>query len=529
MSSTTPPPDRDEPAGPSPDATPVSQDTAGTVNTARATVAARTGAEDAGHPPAREEHGQQHGERSQTPHDGAPGTRPPRGALDRFFGIRAQGSTVPIEMRAGLTTFLTMSYVIFVHPNVLGAAIDVGPTTIVQLLMVTCIAAMFGSLAMGLIARYPFAQAPGMGLNAFFSYTVVLGMGVAWQTALGAVFISGVLFVVLSVLGARRAIVQAIPMGLKLAITAGIGSFLALLGLRSAGIVVANEATLVGLGDLAAPTAWLAVIGLILTAVLMQLKVTGAILWGILTTSVVAIATRVAVYAGGPDGSLQAFPGFGDGVVALPVWPGDLVGQMDLGAALGLGLLSVVFTFFFVDFFDATGTLTGLSQRAGYLDEHGNMPRAKTVFSMDGLAAMFGAFMGTSTTTAYVESASGIEEGGRTGLTATVTGLLFGAAMFLWPLAAAIPGAATAPALILVGALMMDGIKHVEWEEVAEGVPAFLTIIVMPLTFSIANGVSIGIISYCAIKMFIGRWRDVHPVLYVVAALLLARYVFLGS
>ncbi len=463
----------------------------------------------------------------------APGQQAPRGApqgvLDRYFGITAAGSTIPVELRAGLTTFLTMSYIIFVNPSVLGNAIDVGPTTFVQLLSATCIAALAGSLFMGLIARYPFAQAPGMGLNAFFAFTVVLGMGVAWQTALGAVFISGVLFVVLSVIGARRAIVQAIPMGLKLAITAGIGCFLALLGLRSAGIVVANEATLVGLGDLSAPTAWLAVIGLVLTAVLMQLRVKGAILWGILATSLLAIVTRVAVYAGGADGASQAFPGFTDGLVGAPVWPSDLVGQMDIGSALGLGLLSVVFTFFFVDFFDATGTLTGLSQRAGYLDEKGDMPRAKTVFSMDGLAAMFGAFMGTSTTTAYVESASGIEEGGRTGLTATVTGLLFGAALFIWPLASAIPGAATAPALILVGALMMDGIRHIEWDEVAEGVPAFLTIIVMPLTFSIANGVSMGIIAYCAIKALTGRWRAVHPVLYVVALLLLARYVWLGA
>jgi AGZA family xanthine/uracil permease-like MFS transporter len=467
-------------------------------------------------------------------HAGGDGGRPaaggePKNAMDRYFGITASGSTVPIELRAGLTTFLTMSYIIFVNPQVLGAAIDVGPTTFVQLLSVTCIAAMVGTLLMGLVARYPFAQAPGMGLNAFFAFTVVLGMGVEWQTALGAVFISGILFVVLSVIGARRAIVQAIPMGLKLAITAGIGTFLALLGLRSAGIVVANEATLVGLGDLGAPTAWIAIIGLIVTAVLLQLKVKGAILWGILASSLLAIVTRVEVYAGGPDGALQAFPGFTDGIVGAPVWPGDLVGQMDLVGALGLGLLSVVFTFFFVDFFDATGTLTGLSQRAGYLDEKGDMPRAKTVFSMDGLAAMFGALMGTSTTTAYVESASGIEEGGRTGLTATVTGLLFGLALFIWPLAGAIPGAATAPALILIGALMMDGIRHIDWDQVSEGVPAFLTIIVMPLTFSIANGVSMGIISYCAIKVLTGRGKDVHWALYIVAALLLARYIWLDA
>lgn len=448
------------------------------------------------------------------------------GVLDRYFGITENGSTIPREIRAGLTTFLTMSYIIFVNPSVLSAAIDV-PNNVVQLIMVTCLAAMIGTLLMGVVARYPFAQAPGMGLNAFFSFTVVLGMGVPWQTALGAVFVSGILFVVLSVLGIRRLIVQAIPLSLKMAITAGIGCFLALLGLRSAGIVVPNEATLVGLGDLTAPTAWLAAFGLVITAVLMVRRVTGAILIGIVATALLAIITRAPVYEGA-DGAMQAFGGL-NGVVAAPIWPGDLVGQLDIMGALGLGLLSVVFTFFFVDFFDATGTLTGLAHRSGYLDEKGDMPRARTVFSMDGLAAMVGAFLGTSTTTAFVESASGIEEGGRTGLTATVTGLLFGAAMFLWPLAAAVPGAATAPALILVGALMMQGIKSIAWDDMAEAVPAFLTIVLMPLTFSIANGVSIGIISYCAIKLLSGKAREAHWLFYVLGLLLVARYIFLAE
>ncbi|WP_202879725.1 NCS2 family permease [Ornithinimicrobium pratense] len=461
------------------------------------------------------------------PHDPGPGTGA-TGLLDRYFGITAVGSTIPRELRAGLTTFLTMSYIIFVNPSVLSAAIDV-PNGFVQLLMVTCIAAMFGSVIMGVVAKYPFAQAPGMGLNAFFSFTVVLGMGVEWPTALGAVFISGLLFVVLSLIGVRQAIVRALPMGLKLAITAGIGCFLALLGLSTAEIVVSNEATLVGLGDLSAPTAWLALLGLGLTAALMARKVTGAILWGILVMSLVAVVSRIPVYSGGEDDTLQAFPGFSDGVVALPVWPGDLVGQLDIMGALSLGLVTVVLTFFIVDFFDATGTLTGLAHRSGYLDENGDMPRAKRAFSMDGVAGMFGAFMGTSTVTAYVESASGIEEGGRTGLTATMTGVLFGLAMFLWPVAAMVPGAATAPALILVGALMMQGIRHIEWEKVSESVPAFLTIILMPLTFSIANGVSLGIISYCAIKLAIGEGRKVSWPLYLIAAFLLSRYIFFAD
>lgn len=452
----------------------------------------------------------------------------PRGPIDRYFGITAHGSTVPRELRAGLTTFLTMSYILFVNPHVLGQAITV-QNNFVQLLMTTAIAAAFGSIVMGVIARYPFAQAPGMGLNAFFTYTVVLGMGVPWQTALGAVFISGVLFVVLSVAGARQAIVRSIPMSLKLAITAGIGCFLAFLGLRSAGIVVPSEATLVTLGSITSPTVLLALLGLLLGAVLLQRRVPGALLWSILATSLIAVITRAKVYDTGAGGPLEAFPGFTNGIVGLPVWPSDLVGQLDIAGAFGIGLLSVVFTFFFVDFFDATGTLTGLASKAGYMDEHGDMPRARTTFSMDGLAAMFGALMGTSTTTAYVESAAGIGEGGRTGLTATTTGGLFLLSMFLWPLASIVPGAATAPALILVGAMMMDGIRNIRWDEMSEGVPAFLTIIAMPLTFSIANGVSLGIISYCAIKLFSGHPRQVSWLLYIVAALLVGRYLFLAA
>ena len=447
--------------------------------------------------------------------------------FDRYFGITASGSTIPRELRAGFTTWLTMSYVLFVNPQVLSSAIPI-PNAFVQLLMTTCLAACFGSLVMGIVARYPFAQAPGMGLNAFFAYTVVQSLGYPWQTALGAVFISGALFVILSVIGARQAIVRAIPTGLKFAITAGIGLFLAFLGLKNAGIVVANPATLIGLGSLKSPTAWVAIIGLIITAVLMKLRVKGAILFGILATTIIAILSRAKVYTGTGD-SLIAFPGFSDGIVAAPVWPSELVGQLDIGAALGLGVFSVVFTFFFVDFFDATGTLTGLAQRSGYLDEHGNMPRAKITFSMDGLAAMFGALMGTSTTTAYVESAAGIEEGGRTGVTSAFVGVLFAASMFLWPLAGAVPGAATAPALILVGALMAEGLKHIEWDDISMAVPAFLTVVAMPLTFSIANGVSFGVISYCLIKVFTGQGRRVHAILYVVALLLIARYVFLAA
>lgn len=454
----------------------------------------------------------------------------PRPWLDKFFGLSEHGSTVQREVRAGLTTFLTMSYILFVNPQILSAAIDV-PNAFVQLLMTTALSAAFGSAVMGLVARYPFAQAPGMGLNAFFTYTVVLGMGLPWQTALGAVFISGLLFVLLSVAGARQAIVDAIPLSLKLAITGGIGAFLAFIGLKNAGIVVANDATLVGLGQLTAAPVWLALFGLVVSGALLARRVTAAILWGILATTLLAILTGAQVYVGA-QGAMQAFPGFTGtvaGIFAAPVWPADLVGQLDIAGALSMGALGVIFTFFFVDFFDATGTLTGLAHRAGYMQNGAQMPRARRLFASDGLAAMFGAFMGTSTTTAYVESASGIEEGGRTGLSAVTVAVLFLLSMFLWPLAAAIPGAATAPALILVGAMMLEGLKHIDWDDITEALPAFLTLLFMPLTFSIANGVSFGVMSYCGLKLLSGKGREVSPILYGIAVLLALRYVYLSE
>jgi adenine/guanine/hypoxanthine permease len=447
--------------------------------------------------------------------------------IDRYFGITAAGSTIPRELRAGITTFLTMSYVLVVNPAVLGNAIQI-PNGFPKLLVVTAIAAAIGSLLMGLVARYPFAQAPGMGLNAYFAFTVVLGQKIPWQTALGAVFISGALFVVLSILGARQAVVTAIPRELKAALTAGIGMFLAFLGLKNAGIVVANPATFVTVGPLIAPPALLAIFGIALTSVLLALRIPGAILVSILLTSLIAIVTHAPVYATG-HGPLVPFAGFGNGIVALPILPTGLIGALDLHAALGLGVLAVVFTFFFVDFFDATGTLVALATRAGVMTPEGDLPRARRTFACDGIAAMIGAALGTSTTTAYIESASGIGEGGRTGLTATTVAVLFVAAMVFWPLASAIPAAATAPALIVVGALMFEGLGGIAWDDPAISIPTFLTIITMPLTFSIANGVSFGVISYSAIMLFSGRGAKVHPLLYVIAVLLIARYAWLSS
>jgi len=447
--------------------------------------------------------------------------------IDRYFGIAAAGSTVPREVRAGLTTFLTMSYVLLVNPAVLGNAIVI-PDGFAKLLLVTALAAAIGSLLMGIVARYPFAQAPGMGLNAYFAFTVVLGQKIPWQTALGAVAISGCIFILLSVLGVRQAIVRAVPHHLKYSVTAGIGMFLAFIGLKNAGLVITSPATFVTLGSFASSAALIAIVGLILTAVLFVRRVPGAILIGIIGSTLVAIVSRAAVYAG-PQHALVPFGGFPHGLVALPIAPTGLVLALDLHAALGLGVAAVVFTFFFVDFFDATGTLVALANKAGVLDADGNMPRARRTFAMDGLAAVIGACLGTSTTTAYVESASGIEEGGRTGLVAVTVGLLFIMSIFLWPLAAAIPAAATAPALIVVGALMLDGLRTIDWDDYAVLISSFLCVVMMPLTFSIANGVSFGVISYATIMLLSGRGRTVDPLLYLVAAALIVRYVWLAG
>ncbi|MGD0473251.1 MAG: NCS2 family permease [Candidatus Velthaea sp.] len=446
--------------------------------------------------------------------------------IDRYFGVTSAGSTVARELRAGVTTFLTMSYVLFVNPLVLGNAIAI-PNAFAKLLVVTALAAALGTFLMAFVARYPFAQAPGMGLNAYFAYTVVLGQKIPYQTALGAVFVSGVIFVALSLVGARQAVVRAIPLPLKYAVTAGIGAFLAFIGLKNCGLVVPNPATFVALGSFGAAPALIAVFGFAVTAVLLVRRVPAAIVFGIIAATLVAIATHARVYPGAHD-TLVAFSGLTNGIFALPVWPTGLIGALDIRGALGLGIVTVVFTFFLVDFFDATGTLVGLASKAGFLDARGELPRARATFTCDGLAAMIGALLGTSTTTAYIESASGIAEGGRTGLTSCTVGVLFLAAMLLWPIAGAIPAAATSPALVIVGAMMLERIREVEWDDYAVAIPVFLTIVAMPLTFSIANGVSFGVISYAGLKLLAGRGRDVDPLLYGVAALLVARYIWLG-
>lgn len=443
---------------------------------------------------------------------------------ERLFGLETHGTTIGREVRAGFATFLTMSYILFVNPDILSKAIHV-PNAFQQLLFTTAMASAIGSIVMGLLARYPFATAPGMGLNAYFAFTVCGAQAVPWQVALGAIFVEGLIFLGLSFGGIRQAVINGIPRNLKYAASAGIGLFLCFIGLRQAGLVAASPATLVTLGHLGNARAGVALVTLALTAVLMVRRVPGAILLGILFGSGLSIASGARVYPAGEG--YGPFPGLPDGMpFALPVLPVDICMALDVRGALSMGVLTIVFTFLFVEIFDTAGTLIGLADRGGYLDAQGNLPRANEAFASDAVATTVGALLGTSTTTAYIESAAGIEEGGRTGLTAVVVGLLFALSVFLWPLASAVPPAATASALILVGALMASHLGKVDWGDATEGVPSFLTVVMMPFTFSIANGISFGIVSFVLLKAASGRVREVHPVMVVLGILLVARYIW---
>lgn len=450
--------------------------------------------------------------------------------IDRLFGVSAAGSTPRVELRAGLTTFLTMSYILFVNPDILGRVIneqagvrDAFP----QLLCATALAAAAGSLLMGLLTRYPFALAPGMGLNAYFAFSVVQLQGVPFRTAFALVFLAGLLFAALTLSGVRRLILDALPASLKYATTAGIGLFLTFIGLRAAGVIVASPATFVALGDLRAAPVAIAALGLLVTAALWQRRVPGAILYGIVVATLAAVLSHAAVYAG-PAG-LRAFPGLDGSPVRLPYWPRDLAFALDLRGALRVAYLGPLMTFVFVGIFDTAGTLIGLSSRGGFLDERGELPPVKLnrAFLADALATSIGALCGTSATTCYLESAAGIAEGGRSGLTAAVVAVGFLAALFLWPLCGAVPGPATAPALIIVGALMLGHARHIEWDRIEDALPALLTIILMPLTFSIATGVSLGIIAHVALAVATRGPRAVPPVLLVLGALLLLRYALI--
>ncbi|MFN0110390.1 MAG: NCS2 family permease [Blastocatellia bacterium] len=430
--------------------------------------------------------------------------------LDRAFKLRENNTTIRTEVAAGITTFLTMAYIIFVNPTILSEA----KVPFAGAMFATCISAAIGSLMMGLIANYPFALAPGMGLNAYFTYSVVGAMGYDWRVAMGAVFISGVIFLILTLARIRAMIVDAIPMTMKTAVAAGIGLFIAFIGLKNAGIIVASPATFVTLGHVVSKPVALALAGLLITGVLMARGFKSAIIIGILTVTVAAIAFK-----------LTPLP---TGIVQMPDWRSTF-GQLDIRGALKIGLFDVVFVFLFVDLFDTIGSLMGLGRQAGYLTADGKMPRVNRALFADAIATIAGSLFGTSTVVTYIESATGVSEGGRTGLTATVVAGLFLLAAFFSPIAGAIPPIATAPALIIVGALMISAVKAIDWDDLTEAIPAFLTILAMPLTFSIANGLALGFIFYPLMKALTGRAREASPLVYVLAGLFVLRYVYLSG
>lgn len=438
--------------------------------------------------------------------------------LDRYFQITERGSDVGTEVRAGITTFLAMAYIIFVNPAILGNGIFVNSPgdLFPQLLTVTAMAAAFGTLLMALWAKLPFALAPGMGLNAYFTFSVVLGMGMAWETALGAVFISGILFAIIALTGLREYILNSIPLHLKHAITAGIGAFLAIIGFVGAGFLQAGGA-IITTGDFTGPLPWIAVGTLVVTGALLARRVKGAILIGIILSTIAVIVFGLEAYVGG-EGMVK-FPGFEGGIFDFN-WPDALIGSMDLGAAMALGVVSVIFTFLFVDFFDTAGTLIGLTEKAGMLDEEGHIQAPRPAFATDGIATSVGAFLGTSSTTTYIESGAGVEEGGKTGLTSLVVGVLFLLGMFLSPLASAIPGIATSAALIIIGAMMMTGATKVDWTDYRKSIPAFLAIVGMPFTYSITFGISLALVAHTVLMAISGKIKEINPVLWILTVLI---------
>ncbi len=428
--------------------------------------------------------------------------------LERWFHLSQHGSDVRTEAAAGVTTFLTMVYIAFVNPQILSdAGMPFGPVFVA-----TCLAAAFATLVMGLYANLPVALAPGMGLNAFFSYGVVLGLGYDWEVALGAVFISGMLFLALSVLPVRRWIIEAIPKGLKLAISAGIGLFLGIIALRNAGIIQASPATLVMTGDLLAPAPVLALLGFCVIVALAARRVPGAVILGILGVAVAGIALGVSDW---------------QGVASLPPDPTPTLLALDIAGAVQAGMIAVILTFLIVDLFDTTGTLIGVAQQANLLDADGRLPRIKRALIADSTGTVGGALLGTSPVTSYIESAAGTAAGGRTGLTAVVVAGLFLASLFFAPLAESIPSYATAPAILYVACLMAKALADVDWLDVTESAAAVVTAIAIPLTYSIADGIGIGFLTYVVIKVLAGRARDCSPALFAVALLFAVKFAWL--
>lgn len=428
--------------------------------------------------------------------------------LEKHFKLSEHKTNVKTEVIAGITTFLTMAYIIFVNPSILSeAGMDYG-----AVFVATCVAAAIGCLVMGIWANYPIGQAPGMGLNAFFTYGVVLGMGHTWEAALGAVFLSGFCFFLLSIFKVREWIINSIPLSLRLGIAAGIGLFLAMVALKNAGIVVSNPATYVALGDLSEPSAIYALVGFFVITALAYLNVTGAVMIGILGVTVAAMVLGHNEYGG---------------LMSMPPSIAPTLMQMDVMAALDVAMLSVIFAFLFVDLFDTSGTLVGVAQRGKLLDKDGKLPRVGRAMMADSTASMAGAALGTSTTTSYIESTAGIAAGGRTGLTAVVVGVLFLLSLFFAPLAGSIPAYATAGALLYVAVLMAGSLAHADWDDATEAAPVLIAALAMPLTFSIAEGIALGFISYVAIKTLSGRFKDLNIAVVLLALLFVAKFFFL--
>jgi AGZA family xanthine/uracil permease-like MFS transporter len=430
--------------------------------------------------------------------------------LERYFEFRRLGTNWRTEILAGVTTFVTMAYIVLVNPAILA---DAG-VPLAAVTAATCLSAAFGSILMGVVARYPIALAPGMGLNAYFTYTVCLKMHIPWQTALGAVFISGILFLALTGAGIRQMILRAIPHELYAAVASGIGLFIAFIGFQHAGLVVRDPNTLVSMGNIKNPTTALALFGLLLMVALEVKKVRGSILIGVLSVTGIAWALGLVHWTPTPIGfqSLAA-----------------TVFKLDIRGALSKGLLEIIFVFFFVDLFDNLGTLVAVTKRAGLIAPDHSIPRLNRILFADATSTVFGSLTGTSTVTSYVESTAGVAAGGRSGVTAIVTGLLFLGAIVAAPFVGMVPPAATAPALILVGSLMLATVTEIRWHEPLVAVPAFLTVVLIPLTYSIANGLGFGIISWAVLHLVAGKFRRQDWLLYVLAALFLARFIYLGA
>lgn len=429
--------------------------------------------------------------------------------LNKLFGFDSKKHNVRTEIVAGITTFLTMSYILAVNPSMFGLLEGMPAGAVFT---TTAIAAIIGTLSMAFLAKLPFGLAPGMGLNAFFVFSVCMGMGYTWQFALTAVFIEGLIFILLTITNIREAIVNAIPKNLRYAVGGGIGLFIAFIGMQNSGIIVNDDATLVALGDVTSGTALLAIIGLVITGVLFALNVKGAMLIGILATTIIGIPMGITEFKG---------------VVSAPESIEPIFCKFEWENVFTLDMLIVVFTFLFIDMFDTIGTLIGVSTKANMVDENGRIPRLKQAFMADAIATTAGAALGTSTTTTYVESAAGVAQGGRTGLTAFSIACCFAIALFFSPLFLSVPASATAPVLILVGMLMMEPVRNIDFDDATEAIPSFITLVMMPLAYSISAGIMLGMVSYVVVNLFCGKFKKLTPVMYILAVLFILKYIFM--